>query len=102
MRLPMICRGNGHVERRSGQWESTASAVRKRRPRAAIPGGWCWRAFCHDASECYMSDVPRPFKTGNAAVPRRYEDHLLSVIYEKYLGSDLTAEEQRMMKQIEQ
>ena len=20
--------------------------VRKRRPRAAIPGGWCWRAFC--------------------------------------------------------
>ena len=39
-------------------------------------------------------------KTGNAAV-REIEDHLLSVIYEKYLGSDLTAEEQRMMKQID-
>lgn len=43
--LPMICRGNGHV---TTFWsgESTASAVRKRLPRAAIPGGWCWRAFC--------------------------------------------------------
>ena len=54
----------------------------------------------HDASECYMSDVPRPLKQEMPRY-REIEDHLLSVIYEKYLGSDLTAEEQRMMKQID-
>lgn len=47
-----------------------------------------------------MSDVPRPLKQEMPRY-REIEDHLLSVIYEKYLGSDLTAEEQRMMKQID-
>ena len=52
------------------------------------------------SGDCYMSDVPRPLKQEMPRY-REIEDHLLSVIYEKYLGSDLTAEEQRMMKQID-
>ena len=54
----------------------------------------------HDASECYMSDVPTPFKK-ELRDYQEQEEHLLSVIYEKFLGSDLTAEEQAQLKRID-
>ena len=43
----------------------------------------------HDASECYMSDVPRPFKKELEAYQEQ-EDKLLSMIFKKFLDSDLT------------
>ncbi len=49
----------------------------------------------HDASECYMSDVPRPFKK---QLP---EYQLLARIYEKFLGSDLSSEEAMQLKAID-
>ena len=54
----------------------------------------------HDAGECYLSDVPRPFKDKVPAY-RETEDRLLGMIYEKFLGSDLTAEEARTVKEID-
>ena len=54
----------------------------------------------HDASECYMSDVPRPFKK-ELPEYQKWEDHLLSLIYEKFLGSDLTEKEQIQLKEID-
>ena len=54
----------------------------------------------HDAGECYLSDIPRPFKQYLPEY-REYEDRLLKMIYEKYLGSPLTEEEQQILRQID-
>lgn len=54
----------------------------------------------HDASECYMSDVPTPFKN-ELPEYQDQEEHLLGIIYEKFLGSDLTEEEQKELKKID-
>lgn len=95
----MICRGNGHVTTFWSVGEHCICCAKE-----AAARGYSRRlvlaCLLHDASECYMSDVPRPLKQEMPRY-REIEDHLLSVIYEKYLGSDLTAEEQRMMKQID-
>ena len=54
----------------------------------------------HDASECYMSDVPRPFKQ---TLPEynRLEDQLLDMIYTHFLGSTLDNAEQEILKDID-
>ena len=54
----------------------------------------------HDASEAYLSDVPRPFKQ-HLPQYRALEDRLLAAIYQNYLGGPLTQEEQRQVKQID-
>ena len=47
-----------------------------------------------------MSDVPRPLKQEMPRY-REVEEQLLQVIYEKFLGSSLTAEEARRLKEID-
>ena len=54
----------------------------------------------HDASECYMSDVPSPFKKELPEYNER-EERMLSMIYEKFLGSDLTPEEKMQLNAID-
>lgn len=54
----------------------------------------------HDASECYMSDVPRPLKQEMPRY-REVEEQLLQVIYKKFLGSSLTDEEAQRLKEID-
>lgn len=54
----------------------------------------------HDASECYMSDIPRPFKKELPEYHKK-EDRLLEMIYRKYLGSALTDTEQLQLKEID-
>ena len=73
--LPMICRGNGQV--------STF-----------------WSVGEHDASECYMSDVPRPLKQF-MTVYKEQENHLLDVLYTKFLGSSLDEQEEKLIKEID-
>ena len=48
----------------------------------------------HDASECYMSDIPRPFKKDLPEHQQR-EDALLEMICSKILGSSLSKTEQK-------
>ena len=95
--LPMICRGNGHVTTFWSVGEHCICCAKE-----AAARGYSKRlvlaCLLHDASECYMSDVPRPLKQEMPQY-REIEDRLLSVIYEKYLGSDLTAEEQKKLKE---
>ena len=97
--LPMICRGNGHV---SSFWSVGEHCILCAKEAAAK--GYSDRlvlaALLHDASECYMSDVPRPFKK-ELPEYQKWEDHLLSLIYEKFLGSDLTEKEQIQLKEID-
>lgn len=47
----------------------------------------------HDASEAYMTDVPKPIKDNLIPQYRQYEDALLDVIYEKFIGRSLTQKE---------
>ena len=54
----------------------------------------------HDASECYMSDVPSPFKKELPEYNER-EGRMLAMIYEKFLGSDLTPEEKMQLNEID-
>lgn len=97
--LSLICRGNGHVKQFYSVGQHCIGCAKEAEAR-----GYSQRVvlagLLHDASEAYMSDVPRPFKQylKDYAV---FEEKLLSLIYEKYLGSDLTKEEQRLVKQVD-
>ena len=73
--LSMICRGNGHV---SSFWSVGEHCILCAKEAAAK--GYADRlvlaALLHDASECYMSDVPRPLKQ-NMKQYKEQENHLL-------------------------
>ncbi len=97
--LSLTCRGNGHVKNffSVGQHcvycalEAEARGYSKR----VVLG-----CLLHDASEAYMSDVPRPFKD---VLPeyQRLEDKLIDLIYIHFLGSILSEEEQKLVKEID-
>ena len=78
--LSLICRGNGQVKTFFSVGQHCINCARE-----ALARGYSRRvAFAcllHDASECYLSDVPRPFK--------------------KYLGSPLNAKEEQLLKEID-
>ena len=97
--LSLLCRGNGHVQTffSVGQHcihcalEAQARGMSRRVVLACL---------LHDASEAYLSDVPRPFKKSLPAY-QQLENRLLAVIYQTYLGSELTDEEAAQVKQID-
>ena len=97
--LSLICRGNGHVKHffSVGQHcihcalEAEARGYSKR---------LCLAGLLHDASEAYLSDVPRPFKKSLSGY-QQMEDKLLSLIFIKYLGSDLSREEAELIRKID-
>lgn len=97
--LPLICRGNGHVKTFFSVGQHCIKAAKE-----AALRGFSTRVILacllHDAGECYMSDVPRPFKQ---ALPSyiEAEDRLLDLVYEKFLGSTLTEEEAQQVKSID-
>ena len=91
--LSLLCRGNGHVTTFWSVGQHCICCAKE-----AAGRGFSDRivlaCLLHDASECYMSDVPRPFKQ----TMQEYicqEETLLSMVYTRYLGTDLTAEEQK-------
>ncbi|MDO4460521.1 MAG: hypothetical protein Q4C42_10695 [Clostridia bacterium] len=97
--LPHICRGNGQVSTFFSVGQHCLNCAKE-----ALARGFSKRlalaCLVHDASEAYMSDLPRPLKQVWPEY-RKYEDRLLSVIYEKFLGSDLTEEEKVLLKRID-
>lgn len=97
--LSLICRGNGQVQTFFSVGQHCISCARE-----ALARGYSERiAFAcllHDASECYLSDVPRPFKKTLTGY-KEQEEFLLNVIYHKYLGSSLTQAEEEKIKEID-
>ena len=97
--LSMLCRGNGHVKTFFSVGQHCINAARE-----AAARGYSKRVILacllHDAGECYLSDVPRPFKQ---MLPEyiQAEDALLDLIYEKFLGSKLSAEEELLVKSVD-
>lgn len=97
--LSMICRGNGHVKTFWSVGQHCICCAREAAARG-LSNRMVLACLLHDASECYMSDVPTPFKN-ELPEYQEQEEHLLGIIYEKFLGSDLTEEEQKELKKID-
>lgn len=97
--LSLICRGNGHVTTFYSVGQHCLQCAKEARARN-LPSHLVLAALLHDATECYMSDVPRPMKQ-LMPIYRQTEARLLDVIYEKFLGQPLTAEETRLLKDID-
>ncbi len=97
--LSLICRGNGHVKTYWSVGQYCIACATEAEARG-LSDRMILACLLHDASECYMSDVPRPFKQ---EIPRycELEEHLISIIYEKFLGSNLTSEEKAEIKEID-
>lgn len=97
--LSLLCRGNGHVKTFFSVGQHCINCALE-----ADARGYSQRiilaCLLHDASEAYLSDVPRPFKQ---YLPQyhEYEQILLNTIYQKYLGSSLSEEEARHVKEID-
>lgn len=97
--LSLICRGNGQVSQFYSVGEHCINCALE-----AVGRGYSRRValacLLHDASECYLSDVPHPLK-GMLPGYREIEGRLLSCIYRKFLGSDVTEEEEAEIKEID-
>lgn len=97
--LSLICRGNGHVSCFYSVGEHCVNCALEAEARE-YSRRVILACLLHDASESYLSDVPRPFKKYLKDY-RMLEDKLLSCIYQKFLGTDLTEEEQRLIREID-
>ena len=97
--LSLICRGNGHVKTFWSVGQHCICCAKEAAARG-MSNRMVLACLLHDASECYMSDVPSPFKK---TLPeyQEQEAYLLHLIYEKFLGSDLTAQEQAQLEEID-
>lgn len=97
--LSLICRGNGHVHTFFSVGQHCIACAKEAAARG-LSARMVLACLLHDASECYMSDVPRPFKQ---TLPEynRQEEALLDLIYTHFLGSTLTDEEQKLLKDID-
>ena len=97
--LSLLCRGNGHTKTFFSVGQHCLHCAREAQAR-----GYSRRVvlacLLHDASEAYLSDVPRPFKQSMPQY-RALENGLLDVIYTKFLGAPLTDEEASLVKQID-
>ena len=97
--LSMLCRGNGHVRSFWSVGEHCICCAKEAIGRG-LSAKVTLACLLHDASECYMSDVPRPLKQ-NMKDYRQQESRLLDVIYSKFLGEVLTEEEEKQIKEID-
>lgn len=97
--LSLLCRGNGHVKTFFSVGQHCINCALEAETRGLEPR-LVMAALLHDASECYLSDVPRPFKQTLEGY-RETEGRMLSVIYEKFLGRDVTEEEEKIIKEID-
>ena len=97
--LSLICRGNGHVKTFWSVGQHCIACAKEAVERQ-LPDRIVLACLLHDAGECYLSDVLRPIKK-EMAVYQTIEARVLSVIYETFLGADLTEKESRTVKEID-
>ena len=97
--LSLITRGNGHVKTFWSVGEHCINCAKEARAEG-LSDRLVLACLLHDASECYMSDIPRPFKK-ELPEYQTHENHLLDLIYTKFLGSALTPEEEAQLKAID-
>lgn len=93
--LSMLCRANGHFQRFYSVGMHSINCAKE-----AMARNYSRKVqlacLLHDGSEAYLSDVTRPVKQ---EIPRykEIEEPLQDVIWKKFLGEDLTEEENRLV-----
>ena len=97
--LSLTCRGNGHVKTFFSVGQHCINCALEAQARGHSDR-IILACLIHDASEAYMSDVPRPFKR-TLTEYMAAEDRLLDMIYSKFLGSPLSEEEAKLVKKID-
>ena len=97
--LSLTCRGNGHVKHFYSVGQHCIMCAKE-----AMARGYSQRVvlgcLLHDASEAYMSDVPRPFKE----LLHEYvnlEEKLIELIYTRFIGCPLTDEEMKLVGRVD-
>lgn len=97
--LSMLCRANGHFKHFYSVGQHCINCARE-----AAARGYSVRlqlaCLLHDGSEAYLSDVTRPVK---AEIPKylEIEEPLQEAIWNKFLGTPLTEEENRLVFDID-
>lgn len=97
--LSLTCRGNGHVKTFFSVAQHCIICALEAEARN-YSNKIILACLIHDASEAYMSDVPRPFKK-KLLDYQKNEEQLLNIIYIKYLGTPLTDKEKHIIKSID-
>lgn len=97
--LSQLCRGGGHLK----QFYSVAQhAINCAKEAKARGYGQRVQLSCllHDASEAYLSDIVRPFKK-HLTQYLTMEERVMELVLERFGLSDLSDEERRCWKQID-
>lgn len=98
--LSFICRGSGNTNiffPVARHCYYCAAEAKERGLSAAV----VLACLLHDASEAYMMDLPKPIKDNLLPQYRVYENAMLDCIYRKFLGRSLTAEEARLVDDVD-
>jgi len=97
--LSLLCRGSGHIEHFYSVAQHCVNCAKEARAR-----GYSNRiqlaCLMHDGSEAYVSDITRPVKKH---LPRylEIEDNFQATVYRKFLGEELTKEEEGTIQKID-
>lgn len=98
--LSFICRGSGQVRTFFSVARHSVFCAREAKARG-YSDAVAMACLLHDASEAYMADVPHPIKENLIPEYRVYEDRLLDMVFRKYIGRSLTAEEAAVVECID-
>lgn len=97
--LSLLCRGVGHLKHFYSVGQHCINCAKEAQAR-----GWSTRVvlgcLVHDAAEAYISDIIRPVKKHLPAY-MAIEDKILTAVYERFGLGDLTEEEYRQIRQID-
>ncbi|MBR2404974.1 MAG: phosphohydrolase [Clostridia bacterium] len=96
--LSMIARANGHFPEFHSVAQHSIECAREALARG-LGSKLSLACLLHDGAEAYMSDVTTPVKS-KLADYRAYEDKLINMIYQKYIGA-LSDEEKQLVYQID-
>ena len=97
--LSLLCRGGGHIKYFYSVGQHSINCANEAKAR-----GWSDRlvlaCLLHDASEAYISDIIRPVKV-HLSNYLEIENMMMQAVLERFGLGDLTEEENRMWKQID-
>ncbi len=97
--LSLMCRANGHFKEFYSVGQHCIYCCEE-----AIKRGYsntvALACLLHDASEAYLADITRPVKK-NLQKYLEIEEVLQNTIYKKYIGRELTEEEQELISLVD-
>ena len=96
--LSMLARANGHFPAFHSVAQHSIECCNEAIARGYSPKV-CLACLLHDGAEAYMSDLTTPVKD-KIKDYKQYEDNLISLIYEKYVGA-LTEDEKKIVYTID-